>query len=106
MELYDNYNMAIKYNTINSLIVNRIKYELGDFEIFRNTMIEHIKKYNDNIIKSIERDKTLKCNINLKVYYINLDIDYMRLYDRYQKYYKIINNDNKIIKDIEIIKDK
>ena len=95
-DLYDNYNMAIKYNTINSLIVNRIKYELGDFEIFRNTMIEYIKKYNDNILKNIESDKTLKCNINLKVYYINLDIDYMRLYDRYQKYYKIINN---IIKD-------
>ena len=90
-DLYDNYNMAIKYNTINSLIINRIKYELDDFEIFRNTMIEYIKKYNDNILKNIENDKTLKCNINLKVYYINLDIDYMRLYDRYQKYYKIIN---------------
>lgn len=97
-DLYDNYNTAIKYNTINSLIVNRIKYELGDFEIFRNTMIEYIKKYNDNILKNIDNDKTLKCNINLKVYYINLDIDYNRLYDRYQKYYKIIN-DNKIIKD-------
>ena len=90
-ELYDNYNMAIKYNTINSLIINRIKYDLGDFEIFRTKMIECIHKYNDSINKNIIKDKNLKLNLNLKVYYISIDIDYDRLYNRYLKYYKNLN---------------
>lgn len=90
-ELYDNYNTAIKYNTINSLIINRIKYDLGDFEIFRTKMIECIHKYNDSINKNIIKDKNLKLNLNLKVYYISIDIDYDILYNRYLKYYKNLN---------------
>lgn len=90
-ELYDNYNMAIKYNTINSLIINRIKYDLGDFEVFRTKMIECIHKYNDSINKNIIKDKNLKLTLNLKVYYISIDIDYDRLYNRYLKYYKNLN---------------
>ena len=90
-ELYDNYNMAIKYNTINSLIIKIIKYDLGDFEVFRTKMIECIHKYNDSINKNIIKDKNLKLILNLKVYYISIDIDYDRLYNRYLKYYKNLN---------------
>ena len=79
------------YNTINSLIINRIKYDLGDFEVFRTKMIECIHKYNDSINKNIIKDKNLKLNLNLKVYYINIDIDYDILYNRYLKYYKNLN---------------
>ena len=54
-------------------------------------MIECIHKYNDSINKNIIKDKNLKLTLNLKVYYISIDIDYDRLYNRYLKYYKNLN---------------
>ncbi len=88
LDLYDNYNMAIKYNTINSLIINRIKYDIGDFEIFRKNINEHISKYSSKILKNIEKEKNIKMNINLNVYYINLNIDYEKLMKKWIKYIK------------------
>jgi ubiquitin-protein ligase len=88
LDLYDNYNMAIKYNTIDSLIINRIKYNLGDFEIFRKNISEHISKYNSKILENIEKEKNIKMNINLNVYYINLNIDYEKLMKKWIKYIK------------------
>ena len=86
MNLYKNYNMAIEYNTINSLIINRLKYDLGDYEIFRKYMIMHKNKNDSIILKKIKEKNNFKCNINLKVYYIDLDIDYERLIKRWNKY--------------------
>jgi len=81
--LYDNYNKTIRYNTINSLILDRINTEFIDFDIFKNTMIEHFKKNNPYISNIIEINKNIKETIKIGIYHINIFIDYEYLKNKY-----------------------
>ena len=81
--LYDNYNKTIRYNTINSLILDRINTEFIDFDIFKNTMIEHFKKNNLYISNIIEINKNIKETIKIGIYRINIFIDYEYLKNKY-----------------------
>jgi len=81
--LYDNYNKTIRYNTINSLILDRINTEFIDFDIFKNTMIEHFKKNNLYISNIIEINKNIKETIKIGIYHINIFIDYEYLKNKY-----------------------
>ena len=74
--IYENYNKIIRYNTINSLIVDRINTEFIDFDIFKNTMIEYFKKNNLYINDTIEINKNIKENIKIGIYRIDISIDY------------------------------
>ena len=87
--LYDNYNKIIKYNTINSLIIDRINTEFIDFDIFKNTMIEYFKKNKETISNIIEKDKNIKENIKIGIYHINILIDYEYLKNKYDILNKI-----------------
>ena len=81
--LYDNYNKTIRYNTINSLILDRINTEFIDFDIFKNTMIEYFKKNNLYISNIIEINKNIKETIKIGIYRINIFIDYEYLKNKY-----------------------
>ena len=83
--IYENYNKIIRYNTINSLIVDRINTEFIDFDIFKNTMIEYFKKNNLYINDTIEINKNIKENIKIGIYRIDISIDYEYLKIKYDK---------------------
>ena len=83
--IYENYNKIIRYNTINSLIVDRINTEFVDFDIFKNTMIEYFKKNNLCINDTIEINKNIKENIKIGIYRIDISIDYEYLKIKYDK---------------------
>ena len=83
--IYENYNKIIRYNTINSLIVDRINTEFVDFDIFKNTMIEYFKKNNLYINDTIEINKNIKENIKIGIYRIDISIDYEYLKIKYDK---------------------
>jgi ubiquitin-protein ligase len=83
--LYENYNKIILYNTINSLIFDRINTEFIDFDIFKNTMIEYFKKNNLYINDTIEINKNIKENIKIGIYRIDISIDYEYLKIKYDK---------------------
>ena len=83
--IYENYNKIIRYNTINSLIVDRINTEFVDFGIFKNTMIEYFKKNNQCINDTIEINKNIKENIKIGIYRIDISIDYEYLKIKYDK---------------------
>ena len=83
--IYENYNKIIRYNTIDSLIVDRINTEFIDFDIFKNTMIEYFKKNNLYINDTIEINKNIKENIKIGIYRIDISIDYEYLKIKYDK---------------------
>tara|TARA_B110000858_G_scaffold101173_2_gene116213 strand:+ start:107 stop:799 length:693 start_codon:yes stop_codon:yes gene_type:complete len=83
--IYENYNKIIRYNTIDSLIVDRINTEFLDFDIFKNTMIEYFKKNNLYINDTIEINKNIKENIKIGIYRIDISIDYEYLKIKYDK---------------------
>ena len=83
--IYENYNKIIRYNTINSLIVDRINTDFIDFDIFKNTMIEYFKKNNLYINDTIEINKNIKENIKIGIYRIDISIDYEYLKIKYDK---------------------
>ena len=83
--IYENYNKIIRYNTIDSLIIDRINTEFIDFDIFKNTMIEYFKKNNLYINDTIEINKNIKENIKIGIYRIDISIDYEYLKIKYDK---------------------
>ena len=83
--LYENYNKIIRYNTINSLIFDRINTEFIDFDIFKNTMIEYFNKNKEKIIHTIEINKNIRETIKIGIYCINILIDYEYLKNKYIK---------------------
>ena len=83
--IYENYNKIIRYNTIDSLIVDRINTDFIDFDIFKNTMIEYFKKNNLYINDTIEINKNIKENIKIGIYRIDISIDYEYLKIKYDK---------------------
>ena len=81
--LYENYNKIIRYNTINSLIFDRINTEFIDFDIVKNTMIEYFNKNKEKINHTIEINKNIRETIKIGIYRINILIDYEYLKNKY-----------------------
>jgi len=85
--LHENYNKVIEYNTINSLILDRLTTDFEDFDIFKDKMIEYLKNNKDNIYKKIEKNQhELNKDIKIGIYNIYLAIDYKCLKDKYLKF--------------------
>jgi len=97
--LHENYNKVIEYNTINSLILDRLTTDFEDFDIFKDKMIEYYKNNYENIFFKIKSNKNnAKEEIKIGIYNITLNINYEYLNDKYLKLkiFKIKNlNNNK-----------
>ena len=87
--IYKNYNKIIQYNTINSLIINRLKIDLGEFTLFRDIIHQHFKENKDEILSKIDINIEIKEEVKIGIYRIHALIDYNRLK---KKYMKLINN--------------
>lgn len=83
----DMYNEIIKYNSIDSLIIDSYLKLPESFYIFKNTIKNHIIKNNDNILKIIESsDQNIK-EIRVSIYSIKTYINYLKLKDKYIDFY-------------------
>ena len=90
--LYDKYNKVIKYNTINSLILDRLTTDFEDFNIFKKTMIEYFNNNYENIyIKIKSNQNNVKEDIKVGIYKIDIFIDYEYLKNKYNTLIKDIN---------------
>lgn len=84
--LYNRYNRVIQYNTIHSLVFRRLDNDLGEFNIFRNTInktyISNKIFLSDKIQKNIDEE----CNISVPLYHINECISYKKLDKLFKKF--------------------
>ena len=84
--LHDNYNKVIEYNTINSLILDRLTTDFEDFDIFKDKMKEYFKNNYENIFFKIKSNKNnAKEDIKIGIYNIMLNINYEYLNEKYLK---------------------
>tara|TARA_B110000495_G_C22933176_1_gene545618 strand:+ start:9 stop:719 length:711 start_codon:yes stop_codon:yes gene_type:complete len=83
--IYENYNKIIRYNTIDSLIIDRINTDFMDFDIFKTIMIEYLKNNIKNINDTIETNINVKENIKIGIYKIDTLIDYEYLKFKWTK---------------------
>ena len=82
--LHQNYIKLIEYNTLNSLILDRLTTEYEDFEIFKSEMLSYFKKNHENIFFKIKSNKNIPLEeININIYKINQIIDYNNLNKKY-----------------------
>jgi ubiquitin-protein ligase len=85
-KISQSYNKIIKYNTINSLILNRYNNinTLNDtnFHIFKDIIIKHISDNKNDIIKSINDNINYKDKISIGLYNINININYNHLIEK------------------------
>ena len=86
IKIYKNYNKVIQYNTINSLIINQLKNDLGEFNLFKDVINTYFKENKDNILLKINNNKDIKEELRIGIYQINTIIDYDRLKNRYTKF--------------------
>lgn len=91
----NSYNSIIKYNTINSLILNRyfkFKNEYIDtvFNSFTDIAIKHVETIKENIKNRCDIDNNKNTYvINFKIYNINLKIDYLYVINKYHNCFKL-----------------
>ena len=86
----ENYNEVIKYECINTLVIKNIIDPMESFHMFHEQMIKEFNNYNESISKFIESHKdTVKRNIQIGFYRININLDYQRLYNVYHQLLKI-----------------
>lgn len=88
MHIHNDYNMAIEYNTYNSLILGRLNTKFEEFDNFKKDMIEYFEKNKTNIIKKIEKNMGKykdKLSVRIGIYNIYETIDYQYLHDKYLK---------------------
>ena len=83
--IYKNYNKIIQYNTINSLIINRLKIDLGEFTLFRDVIHKHFKENKDEILLKIDKNIDMKEEVKIGIYRIHELIDYNRLKNKFTK---------------------
>ena len=84
----NNYNLVIEYNTLNSLIIDRINTDFEDFNIFKEDMKKYFEKNKGNIISKIKENKIKYKDIlylNIGLYNIYESINYNKLYNKYLK---------------------
>jgi ubiquitin-protein ligase len=87
-KIFTNYNLVIEYNTLNSLILNNLNNDLGDFNIFKSIMVEYFIKNKENIKKRIDKNKDINYVINVSLYNISEHIDYNMINNKYVNYLK------------------
>tara|TARA_B110001469_G_scaffold127596_1_gene149172 strand:+ start:5954 stop:6640 length:687 start_codon:yes stop_codon:yes gene_type:complete len=87
-EVNDNYNKVIKYNSIDSLIIDTYLNLSEELIYFKNIISEHIIKNNDNIKKKINQNLNINENVTVSLYGINININYKNLNQKYINFYE------------------
>ena len=89
---YDKYNNIIQYNTIKSLILNRLfsDNDLGDFNIFKDIIYKNFIQNKKIIEEKINSNISKKCMISVPLYHISENINYEELYKVFKKFDLII----------------
>tara|TARA_B100001123_G_C15270903_1_gene1010297 strand:- start:1221 stop:1940 length:720 start_codon:yes stop_codon:yes gene_type:complete len=83
----DNYNEVIKYNTIDSLILDNLSYIPEDFEPFLLDMKEEFIKHSKKIFDFLKSKRdTEKKVIQFPFYRINTVVDYTVLYQKFNSF--------------------
>ena len=87
-KIYDNYNNIIKYNTIKSLIFNRLysDNDLGEFNIFKNIIYQNFIQNKKMIEEKINSNISKKCMISVPLYHISENINYEQLDKIFKKF--------------------
>jgi len=87
IKLNNEYNELIKYNTINSLIVDQILNLPSNLDIFKNIIKEdfdkNIKNIKENLNINIEK------NVKMSIYHIYHNISYINLKKKFENNFKI-----------------
>ena len=87
-KIYDNYNDIIQYNTIKSLIFNRLysDNDLGEFNIFKNIIYQNFIQNKRMIEEKINSNISKKCMISVPLYHISENINYEQLDKIFKKF--------------------
>ena len=89
-KIYDKFNNVIQYNTIRSLIFNRLVNDLGDFNIFKDIIFQNFKLNKKMIDEKINSNISKKYIISVPLYHISENINYEDLYKVFKKFDLII----------------
>jgi ubiquitin-conjugating enzyme E2 Z len=87
IKLTNEYNELIKYNTINSLIVDQILNLPSDLDIFKNIIKENFDKNIKNIKENLNIN--IEKNVKLSIYNIYHNISYINLKKKFENNFKI-----------------
>jgi ubiquitin-conjugating enzyme E2 Z len=87
IKLNNEYNELIKYNTINSLIVDQILNLPSYLDIFKNIIKENFDKNIKNIKENLNIN--IEKNVKLSIYNIYHNISYINLKKKFENNFKI-----------------
>ena len=88
-KIIETYNRIIEYNTLNSLIVDKINNTPQKYNHFNDIIILHIKKEFNNINNKINNKVNIVERIKF-LYNINININYYALKTKFEKKQKYI----------------
>lgn len=85
--LNNNYNTIIRYNTINSLYLNRLNNLPIKFSIYEDVIKNNFQMNRDKITKELtELSNNNKKIYNMNIYRISIEIDYKKLLEKITNY--------------------